>query len=159
VAPSDLVQESLFEAHRDFSGFKGKHQLELFAWLRRILLHNLANARRTYQSTLKRAIGREVALDGFDVATGRPIALPQIQSSPSSMVGLQEQVHLLHAAVDRLPEDYKQVILLRHRDHLPFEAIAKQLNRSAAAARKLWSRAIECLQQELTATDDDFRNK
>src|SRR6266496_3403810 len=42
LAPSDLVQESLLEAHRDFAGFGGSHPQEFYAWLKQILLHNLS---------------------------------------------------------------------------------------------------------------------
>ena len=40
--PSDLVQETLLEAYRDFGQFRGGTEAELLAWLRRILVHNLA---------------------------------------------------------------------------------------------------------------------
>ena len=41
--PSDLVQETLMEAHRDFADFAGSTEKELVAWLRRILVRNLAD--------------------------------------------------------------------------------------------------------------------
>src|SRR5262249_1313717 len=43
--PSDLVQESLMEASRDFANFRGRQQEELLAWLRGILRNNLADFR------------------------------------------------------------------------------------------------------------------
>src|SRR5687768_4941596 len=45
---SDLVQDALLEAQRDFSRFRGQQPEELLAWLKRILSHNLANFRRHY---------------------------------------------------------------------------------------------------------------
>src|SRR5262245_22195718 len=51
VAASDVVQDSMIEAQRDFAQFRGDTQDDLVAWLRRILLHNLADAHRYYQET------------------------------------------------------------------------------------------------------------
>ena len=154
MAASDLVQDTLIEAHRDFAGFEGCHEPEFLAWLRRILLNNLANAKRRYRETSKRELARELALDGFDSSTGQMVNLPQEDPSPSSVIVAQEQEQRMMDAIARLPHDYQQVILLRHRDHLPFEEIAKCLNRSSVASRKLWSRAVVRLQQELNVGDD-----
>jgi RNA polymerase sigma-70 factor (ECF subfamily) len=154
VAPSDLVQETLMEAHRDFPGFTGQEQRDLLAWLRRILLNNLANAQRKYRGTEKRSISREVGLGGIDSATGDAVDLPHSDASPSSIACSKEQEIRLEAAIQRLLPDYRSVILLRHRDHLPFEEIARHLGRSVVATRKLWSRAIERLQRELEVDDE-----
>src|SRR5437870_12386577 len=48
--PSDLVQETLLEAHRDFVGFTGQTEGEVVAWLRRILVHNLADQIKRHQA-------------------------------------------------------------------------------------------------------------
>src|SRR5262245_50318676 len=61
---SDLVQETFLEAFRDFSRFHGTSEVELLAWLRQLLLHNLANFARRYRDTAKRQVGREVPLHG-----------------------------------------------------------------------------------------------
>src|SRR5688500_10766023 len=45
---SDLVQQTLLEAHRDFGNFQGGVEAELLAWLRRILAHNLFNEARRF---------------------------------------------------------------------------------------------------------------
>src|SRR5690348_7072097 len=57
---SDLVQETFLEAQRDFVGFHGDSAEELRAWLRRLLLNNLANFTRQYRERAKRDVGREV---------------------------------------------------------------------------------------------------
>jgi RNA polymerase sigma-70 factor (ECF subfamily) len=41
VSPSDVVQETFFEAHRDFPQFRGTSTPEFLAWLRKILVNNL----------------------------------------------------------------------------------------------------------------------
>src|SRR5437870_7846755 len=59
---SDLVQQTLLEAHRDFGGFQGAHEAELLAWLRRILAHNLFNEARRFAAR-QRDASREVSLE------------------------------------------------------------------------------------------------
>src|SRR5262245_12037270 len=59
---SDLVQDTFLEAHRKFDHFHGDVEVELRAWLRRLLLNNLADFRRFYREAEKRDTGREVPL-------------------------------------------------------------------------------------------------
>jgi DNA-directed RNA polymerase specialized sigma24 family protein len=58
---SDLVQETFLKAHRHFDQFHGRAEEELLAWSRRLLLNNLADFRRRYQETQKRATCLESA--------------------------------------------------------------------------------------------------
>src|SRR5262249_28239413 len=64
VGPSDVVQDSILEAQRDFGRFHGTTEADVLAWLRRILLNNIANVRQHYRATQKRELSREVSLDG-----------------------------------------------------------------------------------------------
>ena len=146
---SDLVQETLLEAHRDFSQFHGQTREELQAWLRRLLLNNLANVRRGYRDSAKRRVGLE-----RHVAGGRSSwhALGEIRSngpSPSELAIWNEQQQTLEAALHRLPADYQRILLLRYAEGLSFEAIAQLFERSANAVEKLWLRAVERLREEL----------
>src|SRR5258708_4517383 len=68
---SDLVQETFLEAHRDFGGFHGSSADELRAWLRRLLLNNLADFTRLYRGTAKRDLGQEVALEAGNSSSVR----------------------------------------------------------------------------------------
>src|SRR5262249_52554512 len=113
VSASDLVQESLLEAHRDFSGFGGSHPQELYAWLRRILLNNLANSQRRYRK-LKREIRREVPLEGFTDDSGWMAQLPHRDPSPSSMAISSEREKRVEEALARLSQPYQEVIRMRH---------------------------------------------
>src|SRR5881227_3052651 len=56
VDPADLVQETFLEAHRDFAQFRGSTDVEFAAWLRRILVRNLANLLRSFYGTQGRDI-------------------------------------------------------------------------------------------------------
>jgi RNA polymerase sigma-70 factor (ECF subfamily) len=147
---SDLVQETFFEAQRDFARFSGRSAEELKAWLRQMLLNNLSNFARRYRDTDKRQLDREVALatetpsGGWNEPTAK---LP----SPSRQLMARERIEELFAALANLPEDYRRVITLRYQGGCSFEQIATHMQRSENAVRKLWFRAIERLEQEMDA--------
>jgi RNA polymerase sigma-70 factor (ECF subfamily) len=146
---SDLVQQTFLEAQRDFPRFQGTTEAELLAWLRCILLHNLGKFGRQYRATKKRGLEREVALDAGSSGGGPQQQLAADSLSPSGHAIEREENEALQRAVERLPEDYRQVIHLRYREDQSFEQIAATMQRSVAAVRKLWARAVERLKQEL----------
>jgi RNA polymerase sigma-70 factor (ECF subfamily) len=71
------------------------------------------------------------------------------EPSPSQHVIRFEQDMLVTAALARLPEDHRDVLLLRNLERLPFEEVAKRMGRSAGACRMLWMRAIAGLREHL----------
>lgn len=137
IGASDLVQDSLLEAQRDFASFEGG-EVGLKNWLHTILDRNLKNVARGF-CTAKRDLNRERAVD-------KSVPDPSADlTSPSEAAIRTEETELLHRALDQLPEDYRMVLLGRAR-RLSFDELGKQLgNRSADAARMLWGRALEAL--------------
>src|ERR1041385_1347531 len=146
LEPSDLVQETFLEAYRDFAGFAGATERELMAWLRRILVRNLAD-----QAKHQRAQGRDLAKqESLEVLLDRSSrqvhqALTAGITSPSAQAMHREKAAVLADALFRLPEDYREVILLRNIRHLKFDEVAMRLGRTPGAARTLWTRALERL--------------
>jgi RNA polymerase sigma-70 factor (ECF subfamily) len=61
---------------------------------------------------------------------------------------------LLADVLSRLPEPYRQVIVLRNLQGLPHEEIARRLGRSAGAVRMLWVRALAQLRQAMESPGD-----
>ncbi len=151
---SDLVQETFFEAQRDFGRFNGSSQDEMLAWLRRILLNNIQNFRRFWLDTEKRNAGVEIPIqeDNSSREMGPDLASPQ--QTPSQWAIKKERIDAIDSALARLPDEQRQVIILRNQQHLSFEEISGRIGRTADAARKLWARAVERLQEELGQTDD-----
>ena len=145
---SDLVQESFLEAQRDLDGFQGTSADELLAWLRQILLHNLADFKRQYRDTAARRISQEQALDGVEGAAAFQDLVSQ-DLSPSKQAVANEQQLALARALERLPADYQRALVLRHQEQRTFAEIGQALDRSAEAARKVWFRAVEQLREEL----------
>jgi RNA polymerase sigma-70 factor (ECF subfamily) len=150
ASPSDLVQETFLEAQRDFAEFQGRTEGELLAWLRQALLHNLANLARHYRATAKRQVEREVNLPAGSRGGTEPA---DTGPTPSARLQASERQQQVERALERLPPDYREVITLRNQARHSFEEIGRIMNRSADAARRLWSRAIERLQDELEEVD------
>jgi RNA polymerase sigma-70 factor (ECF subfamily) len=146
---SDLVQDTFLEAQRDFAGFHGASAEELRAWLRRVLLNNVANFTRQFRQRAKRDVGREVSLEAGGSSHERGAGLAADTQSPSDAALAQEQAQALARAMELLPEDYRQVLALRHEEQLTFEQIGQKMERTANAARMLWLRAVERLQKEM----------
>jgi RNA polymerase sigma-70 factor (ECF subfamily) len=147
---SDLVQESFLEAQRDIGRFQGTSIDELMGWLRQILLHNLADFARHYRETAARRLSQEKQLDGSE-GVGLKQGLLASEPSPSKQAMANEQQLALARAVQRLPEEYRRALMLRHQEQYSFAQIGEALDRSAEAARKIWFRAVERLREELAA--------
>jgi RNA polymerase sigma-70 factor (ECF subfamily) len=144
---SDLVQETFLDAQRLFDRFQGDSEAELRAWLRQLLLHNLGDFSRRYQGTGKRDLAREVPLQPGSTADGPQVAADS--ATPSQVLGQAEMAEALRRALERLPEDYRQVLTWRYQEELSFEEIGQRLGRTANAAHKLFARAVQQLRQEL----------
>lgn len=147
ISASDLVQNSFINAQQSIGTFRGQSEKELLGWLREILLNNLRNTRRAYRQTDKRQIGREVSLG--DASNGGVVDVASDTNTPGAKNIAKEEARLLAQAMDTLPEDYQQAVKLRNWERLTFAEVGERMDRSEDAARKLWSRAIEQLQQEL----------
>ena len=154
VAPSDLVQQTLFEACRGFNRFEGQTEGELYAWLRRILLNNVSDVTCGFRGTEKRNVAREVPLDGDDSRRAEHLGLIAEQPSPSARAEVREEKDLLAAALARMPIHYATAIRLRNLEFRSFAEIAAANNTTAESARKLWERAVKRLALELKPTHD-----
>lgn len=150
IGPSDMVQETLHEAQRDFEDFQGLSEEELLAWLRRILLNNLADVRRRYRTAGRRQISREVAFR--DVLSAELLTVES--DSPQSYAIAREEDAALKRALDQLAEPGRKVIQWRNYERCSFEEIGQRLGRSAEAARKVWVRTLGQLHHILEPLDE-----
>src|SRR3954453_23881731 len=92
IDPSDIVHQTLLDAHQKDAQFRGKSAAELMGWLRQILANNLADAVRG-MARAKRDVTRERSLDhelndSFSLADGW---LAAVQSSPSQQMVRAEE--------------------------------------------------------------------
>jgi RNA polymerase sigma-70 factor (ECF subfamily) len=149
--PSDIVQQTLLEAVRDWPNFRGRNEAELAAWLRQILAHVLRHEVRRFGDAQRRDVGREISLEQALAVSSRRLgdALAAPGSSPSEQAGRHELELRLADALARLPADYAEIILLRNIEGLSHEEASERMGRGVGAVRMLWVRALGRLRQEL----------
>jgi RNA polymerase sigma-70 factor, ECF subfamily len=147
--PSDVVQEVFLRAHKAFSQFRGTTEAELTAWLRQILARCLADWHRAGERKGRHraasAIGAELDRSTHDWAA----RLVSPRESPSRSAERREAAVLLAQALERLPADYREAIVLRQLEELSSEEVARRMGRSVDSVRKLWARGMVELRQIL----------
>jgi RNA polymerase sigma-70 factor (ECF subfamily) len=148
--PSDIVQQTLLQAHQMQGQFRGTTEAEQAAWLRQILVRTMANAVRD-MGRLKRDVGRERSLEAaIEESSLRLEAwLASEQTSPSVRAEKNEQLLRLAEALEQLPEAQREAVVLHHLRGLSLAQLAGQLDRSEAAAAGLLHRGIKRLRELL----------
>jgi len=144
IAPSDIVQEALFDASQRPNRQDDMDEGHLKAWLRRIVVNKVIDTHRRFLGTEKRGIAKERSLDAAP-----PENLAAADSTPSSLASKIERVDSLLGALNRLPEDRRVIMQLRYHEGLAFDEIAERTGRTTSSVRNLWWRTIEALRAEL----------
>ena len=149
---SDIVQEAMLEAHRDLKDFRGKTDIQLRAWLRRILTNNLSEVARRY-NTKQRTIGREVSLqDQLEHSSALLISqLDPKQETPSKLMITQERSEQLAEALLKLREEERTAVVFKHIHNLPVAEIAEHLGRTSEAVAGLLRRGLKKLRESLNS--------
>ncbi len=144
VDASDIVQDAFLGAHRHFAQFQGATEAELVSWLRQILASKLVDLMRRYCGTQQRDVRleRELALEMENSSRVLDRGLMAPQSSPSHRAARREQAVLLAETLKRLPEDYREVLILHHLEDLHFPEVAQRMGRSVDSVKNLWIRAL-----------------
>jgi RNA polymerase sigma-70 factor (ECF subfamily) len=141
---ADLVQETFLAAHRHFGTFRGTCEPEFLAWLRRILASRVAKLVRRYCGTRRRDVRleRQLTADLEHSSECLASAVAAAQSTPSQRAARRELAVLLAAALERLPPDYREVLVLRHLEERSFPEVARHMGRSLDSVKNLWLRAL-----------------
>jgi RNA polymerase sigma-70 factor (ECF subfamily) len=142
--PSDIVQQTLLQAHRKEDQFRGRTEAERAAWLRAILAHALADAARKYGQGV---LGRERSLEASLEESSHRIEqwLQDSSATPGQEVDRQEQLLRLADALARLPDDQRRAVELRHLQGLSVAKIGELMGRSTAAIGGLLQRGLRAL--------------
>jgi RNA polymerase sigma-70 factor (ECF subfamily) len=138
-AVEDAMQDAYLSAFRNLHQFQGRAQFG--TWLLRIGI-NEALARR-------RQPVRELAFDGLPEEVSSTMDEDGSVRTPEQQASRRELVGILEAAIDRLPDGYRQVFVLRMVDTLDSVETAAVLGLSEAAVRQRLHRAREMIQGDL----------
>ena len=150
IDASDVVQETLLRAVRDFHAFRGNTEAEMMQWLRRILSCTMTDLLRRHRAD-KRDMKLERRLADELEQSSRMLdhMLAGSASSPSQTALRHERARLLADAISQLPSDLREVIILRHFENMSLAQVAERMDRSSNSVQKLWSRALMKLHDHL----------
>jgi RNA polymerase sigma-70 factor (ECF subfamily) len=144
--PSDVVQQTLLDAHRKQDQFRGQTEAEKAAWLRQILARNLVDALRAF-GRAKRDVARERSLEAALEQSSRRLEawLAAEQSSPSQGLQRHEQAVQLADALAKLPEAQREALVLQNWHGWSLAEIGQHMGRSPAAVAGLLKRGLKQL--------------
>jgi RNA polymerase sigma-70 factor (ECF subfamily) len=152
---SDIVQQTLLEAHHSLATFRGQSHCEMAAWLRQILARNLADEIKRFRRG-KRDVRMEqslqVVLNESTIRVQRWLSTDD--QSPSEYAIVNEQLLLLATALLQLPEDQRKAVEMRMIQGLSFAEVANRLGRNEVAAASLFRRGIKKLREMIRGNSE-----
>src|SRR5437588_5565448 len=149
---SDIVQDVLLEAHRRLSDYLRHPTMPFPLWLRHIAQDHMIDAHRRHRQAQRRSLDREQPLaarlpndSSFELAG----QLMDAEPTPASAAIRHELQGRLHEALEKLDEDDREVILLRHGEQLSNQEVAAVLGLTEPAASMRYLRAVRRLRAAL----------
>ena len=147
LGASDVVQETLQEAHAQREAFNGDNTAQMAGWLRQILRNNMIDAARRHLRG-KRAVNLERSVEALNRSSLRMDAVLQgDQTSPSECVMRHEQLVTMAAALEKLPDDQATAVRKKHLEGLTLKEIAESMDRSPPAVAGLLHRGLKRLRE------------
>jgi len=133
----DVVQEAYLRAFKSFGGFHGSNGR---AWL-------LTIVRNTSYTLLKknRAVDLTTTFDEEIHATGHESA------SPATILEHAEDAELIRKAMDELPAEFREILILRHQEDLSYKEIGEIVKIPAGTVMSRLARARVKLKEYLAA--------
>ena len=162
--PSDVLQETYLDALGRLPEYLREPKLPFFLWIRYLTGHHLGRIHRNHLGRQMRDPGREVSLyqGAMPEASSAALAAQLLgkESRPSERAVRAERMLRLQEALNRMDPIDREVLALRHFEHLTRAESAQVLKLSEAAAAKRYLRALERLREMLALLPgglEDFR--
>jgi RNA polymerase sigma-70 factor (ECF subfamily) len=135
----DVVQESFFKAFRAFDRIRGD---DARAWLLAIVRNTAFHHMRSHKSRAEVGWGENLP-EPADDSAGAELGLLQ-----------QERQIRVRSAIERLPLEFREPLVLREIEGLPYKEIAWVLKIPIGTVMSRLSRARNCLMQELIPEEE-----
>ena len=151
VDASDIVQDVLVEANRRLGDYLANPTMPFGLWLRHMARDRLIDAHRRHRVASTRSVDREVPLapPGDDAAADPVAGLVDRELTPAAAATWRELERRFAAAVEQLDEADREIVLLRHFEHLSTAEAAEALGLSKPAAGMRYLRAMRRLREFL----------
>lgn len=149
---SDVIQDTLVEATRTVDQYLSNPKLSVYIWLRELANEKLIQAHRFHLNTQKRDVSREMSIYGNALsATSEAIAVQLVarDSTPSEAAVKNDRKRLLTEALEKMTPIDREVLTLKHFEHLNSKEAARILGLKHEAVKKRYIRALERLQRIL----------
>jgi len=146
VDSGDILQETFLAAVRSLQSFEMREEASLINWLSRLAERQIIAA-ADYHGAKKRDSRRDVSLSGPIGPTDTVTVRIGIEDSglmrPLDLVADAEEQKIVERCLEELPDEYRELILLRNYAGASWESVAEETGRpSAAAARMMHARAL-----------------
>lgn len=148
IDASDVVQDVLLEASRRLSDYLRDPAIPFHLWLRGIARDRIIDMHRRHRAAEKRSVDKEQRLraafgDRSSIELAGALKDPEL--TPAAAVLKKELEQQFLAALDELPEDDRDILLMRHFEGLGNGETAEALGLSPAAAGMRHLRALRRL--------------
>jgi RNA polymerase sigma-70 factor (ECF subfamily) len=153
VGESDIIQDVFVEANRRLDGYLRDPKMPFHLWLRHMARDRIIDAHRRHRVSAKRSVDREkplaspAKLDRSSVDMGTELVDPA--RTPASLATMRELAQRTAAAIESLEERDREVLMLRHSEHLSNQEVAQTLGLTEPAASMRYLRAIRRLRDML----------
>jgi RNA polymerase sigma-70 factor (ECF subfamily) len=147
VDASDIVQDVLVEANRRLGEYLSNPTMPFQLWLRHMARDRLIDAHRRHRVAASRSVDREVPLAADEDRSGTELdgIVVDRELTPAAAATWHELERRFAAAVEALEESDRQIVLLRHFEHLSTAEAAEVLGLSKPAAGLRYLRAMRRL--------------
>jgi RNA polymerase sigma-70 factor (ECF subfamily) len=149
--PSDVIQDAFTEASRKLMDYARTRPIPFYPWLRAIAWERLVQLHRQHLHAQQRSVRREQM--SFPLPDESEYLLAErVYNSTLGVSGraVQREVRArVRAAIEKLPDVSREIIIMRHLEELPFNDITVVLDLSEAAVYSRYRRAIEQLTELL----------
>ena len=133
----ELTQETFFQVFKSFGSYKGKS--DIFTWLAAIAKH-------TYYKYMRK---NKITFESLDYDMMADMCIDdEMCDSPENSYIKNEFKSVAKKIIGKLPQKYKDVVILRVYAELSFGEIAKALDISEGSAKVMFFRAKKMLREE-----------